>query len=68
MVRDRLAKGQDLVGITTAQLRAYDTRFGDGAAEEATIARSLAARRSPGGTAPERVREALAEARAAFSA
>jgi len=32
-----------------------------------SIARSLAARRSPGGTAPERVREALAEANAAFA-
>jgi argininosuccinate lyase len=68
IVRDRLAKGQDLVGITTADLRLYDRRFGDDAAAGATIARSLAARRSPGGTAPERVREALAEAKAAFEA
>jgi argininosuccinate lyase len=67
IVRDRLGKGLDLAGLTTADLRGYDARFGDDAAESATIARSLAARRSPGGTAPERVREALAEARAAFS-
>jgi argininosuccinate lyase len=66
IVRDRLGKGMDLVGLTTAELRGYDSRFGDDAAEGATIARSLAARRSPGGTAPERVREALAEAKAAF--
>jgi argininosuccinate lyase len=66
IVRDRLAKGLDLVGLTDAELRGYDARFGDGAADGATIASSLAARRSPGGTAPERVREALAEANAAF--
>ena len=66
IVRDRLGKGKDLAGLTTADLRGYDKRFGDDAADGATIARSLAARRSPGGTAPERVREALAEARAAF--
>ena len=61
-----MARGEDLAGLTAADLRRYDERFGDDAAEGATIARSLAARRSPGGTAPERVREALAEARAAF--
>jgi argininosuccinate lyase len=66
IVRDRLAKGLDLVGLTDAELRGYDPRVSDGAADGATIASSLAARRSPGGTAPERVREALAEANAAF--
>ncbi|HEY8807644.1 MAG TPA: argininosuccinate lyase [Candidatus Limnocylindria bacterium] len=66
IVRDRLAAGTDLAGLTAADLRGYDARFGDDAAEGATVARSLAARRSPGGTAPERVREALAEAKAAF--
>ncbi|MHB8632068.1 MAG: argininosuccinate lyase [Candidatus Limnocylindria bacterium] len=68
IVRDRLGQGKDLAGLTTADLRAYDTRFGDDAADGTSIARSLAARRSPGGTAPERVREALAEAKAAFDA
>jgi argininosuccinate lyase len=67
IVRDRLAAGTDLAGITTAELRAHDRRFGEDAAAEATVARSLAARRSPGGTAPVRVREALAEANAAFA-
>ena len=67
IVRDRLAAGTDLAGLTTADLRAYDARFGDDAAGTLSIARSLAARRSPGGTAPERVREALAEANAAFA-
>jgi argininosuccinate lyase len=67
IVRDRLGAGKDLAGLTTADLRGYDTRFGDDAADATSIARSLAARRSPGGTAPERVREALAEANAAFA-
>ena len=67
IVRDRLGAGKDLAGLTTAELRAYDARFGDDAAGSLSIARSLAARRSPGGTAPERVREALAEANAAFA-
>jgi argininosuccinate lyase len=67
IVRDRLGAGKDLAGLTTADLRAYDARFGDDAAAATSIARSLAARRSPGGTAPERVREALAEANAAFA-
>jgi argininosuccinate lyase len=66
IVRDRLDRGEDLAGLSTSELRGYDARFGDDAADGATIARSLAARRSPGGTAPERVREALAEAAAAF--
>ena len=68
IVRDRLSVGEDLAGLAAADLRRYDARFGDDAAAAATIARSLAARRSPGGTAPERVREALAEATAAFEA
>ncbi len=67
IVRDRLAKGADLAGLTIVELREYDKRFGDDAASSATVARSLAARRSPGGTAPDRVREALAEAKAAFA-
>jgi len=67
IVRDRLGAGKDLAGLTSADLRAYDARFGDDAAAATSIAGSLAARRSPGGTAPERVREALAEANAAFA-
>ena len=66
IVRDRLGAGKDLAGLEAADLRRYDARFGDDAAAAATITASLASRRSPGGTAPERVREALAEARAAF--
>ena len=67
IVRDRLAAGQDLAGLTLAGLRGYDPRFGEEAAAEIAIDRSLAARTSPGGTAPARVRAALAEAKAAFA-
>ncbi|GAC1485908.1 MAG: argininosuccinate lyase [Candidatus Limnocylindrales bacterium] len=66
IVSERLAAGEDLAGLTVAQLRGHDPRFGDDAADETGIERSLAARTSPGGTAPKRVREALAEARTAF--
>jgi argininosuccinate lyase len=66
IVREQLAKANDLVSLTNADLRRYDERFGEDAAAAATVDASLAARRSPGGTAPERVREALAEAMAAF--
>src|SRR5205823_2824700 len=34
IVRDRLAQGEDLAGLTAADLRRYDERFGDDAAEE----------------------------------
>ncbi len=67
IVRARLAKGEDLAGMTLEDLRAYDRRFGPSALEEIAAERSMAARRSPGGTAPERVREALAEARTALA-
>ena len=66
IVRDRLAAGADLAGLTLAGLRGYDPRFGEEAPAEIAIDRSLAARHSPGGTAPARVREALAEAKSAF--
>ncbi len=65
IVRDRLDGGLDLDGLSADELRRYDARFGDDAAG-IDVATSLAARRSPGGTAPERVRAALAEAKVAF--
>jgi argininosuccinate lyase len=63
IVRDRLAKGWDLAGVTLEELRDHDPRFGPGVLDEIKPERSVAARASPGGTAPERIREALAEAR-----
>ncbi len=63
IARERLAAGKDLDGITLEELRAADGRFSPSALDEITTARSLAARSSPGGTAPERVRAALSDAR-----
>src|SRR5690349_3532207 len=68
LVRERLSAGKDLAGVTLAELRAVDPRFGEDAVGSVDVSRSLAARRSPGGTSPERVRAALAEARAALGA
>jgi argininosuccinate lyase len=66
LVRARLAEKKDLVGITLAELRAVDPRFGASAVEDVDVTRSLASRSSPGGTAPERVRAAIEEARTAL--
>jgi argininosuccinate lyase len=66
LVRDRLAQKKDLADVTLAELRAVDPRFGASAVEEVDVSRSLASRSSPGGTAPERVRAAIDEARAAL--
>jgi argininosuccinate lyase len=66
LVRERIAASRDLAGLSLEELRRHDKRFEASALEEIRPERSLAARGSPGGTAPERVREALAEARAAL--
>jgi argininosuccinate lyase len=66
IVRERLTAGKDLGGITLEDLRRHDKRFEASALEEIRPERSVASRSSPGGTAPKRVREALAEARAAL--
>jgi argininosuccinate lyase len=66
IVRERLAAGKDLAGLTLDDLRRHDKRFEASALEEMSPDRSLAARSSPGGTAPARVHEALAEAEAAL--
>jgi argininosuccinate lyase len=66
IVRDRLVADKDLVGLTLDELHRYDARFEPSALDEIKPERSLASRASPGGTAPERVREALAEATAAL--
>ena len=62
IVRERLAKGKDLDGMSLAELRAYDGRFEPDALEALRPEHSLASRASPGGSAPDRVRKALAEA------
>jgi len=62
IVRDRLAQERDLGDLTLEELRRYHRRFEASAIDEARPEQSLASRASPGGTAPQRVREALAEA------
>ena len=54
--------------FTIAELRAVDPRFDESAVSETDVSRSLASRSSPGGTAPERVRAAIEEARTALLA
>ena len=66
IVRARLAAGKDLGGMTLEELRGFDPRFAPSAVAELDTSRSLAARGSPGGTAPDRVREALENARHAL--
>jgi argininosuccinate lyase len=61
IVRDRLAQERDLGDLTLDELRRYHRSFEASAVEEARPEHSLASRASPGGTAPERVREALVE-------
>ena len=68
LVRERLAQKKDLAGVTLGELRAVDPRFGESAVGETDISRSLASRSSPGGTAPDRVRAAIEEARIALLA
>ena len=66
IVRDRLARGSDLGDLTLDELHRYHKAFEASAIEESRPENSLASRASPGGTAPDRVREALAEATAAL--
>jgi argininosuccinate lyase len=68
LVRERLAQKKDLADVTIAELRAVDPRFDESAVDETDVSRSLASRSSPGGTAPERVRAAIEEARTALLA
>ena len=68
LVRDRVAQKKDLANVTIDELRAVDPRFDQSAVDEVAISRSLASRSSPGGTAPERVRAAIEEARTALLA
>jgi argininosuccinate lyase len=63
IVRQRLGAGKDLSDVTLDELRASDPRFEASALDEITTPRSLAARNSPGGTAPDRVRDAIRDAR-----
>lgn len=52
--------------LPLAELRAIDPRIDEGALAVLSVERSVASRRSFGGTAPERVREAVAAAEARY--
>ena len=57
--------GKALDQLSLAELQAVDPRIGDGALARLSVESSVAARTSAGGTAPIRVAEAIAAARAA---
>ena len=62
IVRDLVARDRALESLSLEELRAYDARFGPSALDEVKVETAIAARTSPGGTAPARVREALSAA------
>ena len=59
------AKSVSLDGLTLADLQAIDPRISGDALSVLSVEASVASRRSAGGTAPERVADAVAAARAA---
>ena len=59
------AKGVGLDQLSLEELRSIDPRIGEQALERLSVESSVASRSSAGGTAPERVIEAIAAARAA---
>jgi argininosuccinate lyase len=65
-VRRAEEKGCGLEDLADADLRALDPRLGPAVREVLGVDRSVASRTSLGGTAPVRVREAVAAARARF--
>ena len=62
------ALGKALDELTTEELRAVDPRIDERVLPRLSVEASVASRRSAGGTAPERVREAIAAARAQIAA
>ncbi|MGH9732905.1 MAG: argininosuccinate lyase, partial [Candidatus Acidiferrales bacterium] len=68
MVRDADGGGLGYAQWPVAQLKKYSPSFEADFAEALTLEASLARRRAPGGTAPDAVREALAEAKARLDA
>jgi len=61
------AEGKALDELSLDQLRSVDTRIDARALPRLSVEASVAARRSAGGTAPERVNQAIAAARAAIA-
>jgi argininosuccinate lyase len=62
------AAGKALDQLTIEELRAIDPRIGKGLLPRLSVEASVRARRSAGGTAPERVVQAIAAARAEIAA
>jgi argininosuccinate lyase len=58
-------EGKALDELSLAELQAIDPRIGEEALQRLSVEASVASRRSAGGTAPDRVAEAIAAARAA---
>ena len=59
------ATGNALDALSLAELQAIDPRIGQEVMERLSVEASVCGRRSAGGTAPDRVAEAIAAARAA---
>jgi argininosuccinate lyase len=66
LVRMAEEKGCDLGALTLAEMHSVEPRLTADALAVLTVDRSMESRTSPGGTAPSRVREALAKARDRF--
>jgi argininosuccinate lyase len=60
------SKGVALEALPLAELQAIDARIGEGVYKALSVEASVAARASHGGTAPEQVRQRIAEAREAL--
>jgi len=60
------SRGVALEALPLADLQAIDTRIGEGVYRALSVEASVAARASHGGTAPDQVRERIAEARKAL--
>jgi argininosuccinate lyase len=65
-VREAERQGRDLAALSTEELRAFSPLVGADVHAVLTLEGSVASRDHPGGTAPRRVREAAAAARAAL--
>jgi argininosuccinate lyase len=65
-VRHAEGRGKDLSGLALEELRQFSALVGEDVFDALTLEGSLAARDHVGGTAPERVKAAIAKARAAL--
>jgi argininosuccinate lyase len=66
-VREAETRDVDLADLPVAELKRCSAKIGDDVRDALTLEGSVASRDHPGGTAPRRVREAIASARAAIA-